>query len=106
MALPLNRVGGIARLTREGFGHLAIPLRYLHSLGKHGQHHDHESGGIHYLINDEASMPNSVYLGAETHLITDYNNDSIKGTRTSVVAPTHVGPRLPSKKPHASGKNP
>jgi hypothetical protein len=48
----------------------------------------------------------SVYPGAETHLITDCDNDSIKGICTSAMAPTHVGPKLPSKKPLASGKNP
>jgi hypothetical protein len=106
MALRLNRVGGIAWPTREGSGHLVIPLGYLQSLGKHGQHHDHEGGGTHYLTNDVASMPNSIYSGAETHLITDRDNDSIKGMRTSAAPPTHSRPRLPSKKPHASSKNP
>jgi hypothetical protein len=51
-------------------------------------------------------MPDSIYLGAETHLITDRVNGLIKGIRTSVVAPTHAGLRLPGKKPHASSKNP
>jgi hypothetical protein len=74
MALRLNQVGGIARLTREGFRHPSIPLGYLRSVGNHGNN----GGGIHSLTNDEASMPNSIYLGAETHLITDHDNDSIK----------------------------
>jgi hypothetical protein len=51
-------------------------------------------------------MPDSIYLGAETRLITNCDNDSIKGICTSVVAPTHAGPRLPGKKPHGSGKKP
>jgi hypothetical protein len=51
-------------------------------------------------------MPNSIYLGLETRLITDRDNDLIKGIHTLAAAPTHVGPRLPGKKPHASGKNP
>jgi hypothetical protein len=51
-------------------------------------------------------MPDNIYLGAETRLITDHDNDSIKGICTSVVAPTHARRRLPGKKPHASGKNP
>jgi hypothetical protein len=51
-------------------------------------------------------MPDSIYLGAEIRLITDCDNDSIKGIRTSVVAPTHARPRLPGKKPHTLGKNP
>jgi hypothetical protein len=105
MALRLNRVDGIARPSREGSGHPAIPLEYLHAMGKHGQHRDHEGVGTHYPTNDKASVPDSVYSGAETHLITDRDNDSIKGIRTSAVPPTHAGLRLPSKKPHASGKN-
>jgi hypothetical protein len=36
--------------------------------------------GIHYLTNDEASMPDSIYPGAETCLITDCDNDLMKGT--------------------------
>jgi hypothetical protein len=91
MALRLNRVGGTAWPTREGSGHLVIPLGYLQSLGKHGQHHDHEGGGTHYLTNDVASMPNSIYSGAETHLITDRDNDSIKGMRTSAAPPPTLG---------------
>jgi hypothetical protein len=51
-------------------------------------------------------MPDTIYSGAETRLITDRDNDSIKGIRRSAMAPTHVGLRLPGKKPHASGKNP
>jgi hypothetical protein len=51
-------------------------------------------------------MPGSVYPGAGIHLITDRDNDSIKGIRTSATAPTHVGPRLLGKKPHALSKNP
>jgi hypothetical protein len=103
MALRLNRVGGIAKPTREGFGHPAIPLGYLHSLGKHDQYRGHEGEGTHYLTNDKASMPDSIYPGAETHLITDRDNNSVKGIRTSAVAPTHAGPRLLGKKSHASG---
>jgi hypothetical protein len=102
----LNWVGGITRLTQEGFGHPAIPLRYLHSLGKHDQHRCHEIGGTHYLMNNEASMPDSMYLGVETRPIIDHYNDSIKGIHTLPAARTHAGPRLPGKKPHASGKNP
>jgi hypothetical protein len=51
-------------------------------------------------------MPDSIYLGAETCLITDRDNDSIKGIRISAMAPTHAGTRLPGKNPHALGKNP
>jgi hypothetical protein len=101
----MNRVGGIAR-PREGFGHRAIPLGYLHSLGKHGQHRGHEGGGIHYLTNNKASIPDTIYPGVEARLVTDHDNDLIKGIHISAVAPTHVGPRLPGKKPHSSGKNP
>jgi hypothetical protein len=50
-------------------------------------------------------MPDSIYPGAETRLITDCDNDLIMGIRRSVVAPTHAGPSLPGKKPHASSKN-
>jgi hypothetical protein len=46
------------------------------------------------------------YPGAETCLITDHDNDSVKGIRKSAVAPTHAELRLPGKKSHASGKNP
>jgi hypothetical protein len=106
MALRLNQVGGITRPTRYGFRHPSIPHGYLYSLGKHNQHHGHEGGGIHYLTNDKENMPDSIYLGAETRLITDHDNDSIKGIHTSAVAPTHVRSWLPGKKPHASGKNP
>jgi hypothetical protein len=106
MALRLNRVGGVTRPTREGSGHPTIPLGYLRSLGKHGQHHDREGGGTHYLTNDELSMSDSIYAGAETHLITDYDNDSIRGIHTSATVPTHAGLRLPGSKPHALGKNP
>jgi hypothetical protein len=45
-------------------------------------------------------MPDSIYLGEKTHLITENDNDSIKGIRTSDVAPTHAGLRLLGKKPH------
>jgi hypothetical protein len=51
-------------------------------------------------------MPDGIYPGAETRLITDHNNNSIKGIRTSATTPTHARPRLADKKPHASGKNP
>jgi hypothetical protein len=51
-------------------------------------------------------MPDSIYLRAETRLITDRDIDLIKGICTSVVAPTHTGPRLPGKNVHASGKTP
>jgi hypothetical protein len=102
----LNRVGGITKSTQEGFGHPAIPLRYLQSLGKHGQHHDHEGGGIHYLTNDKASMLDSIYPGIETHLITNHDNDSTKGLQTSAMTPTHTRPWLPGKKPITVDKNP
>jgi hypothetical protein len=105
MALRLSRVGSITRPTRGGSRHPAILLRYLQSLGKHCKDRGHEGGGNRYLINNEVSMADSIYPRAETHHITDYDNDSIKGIHTSAVAPTHAGPRLPSKKPHASGKN-
>jgi hypothetical protein len=58
------------------------------------------------MTNDEVSMPNSIYPGAQTCLINNRDNDSIKGMRTLVTAPTNAGPRLPGKRPHASGKNP
>jgi hypothetical protein len=58
------------------------------------------------LTNNEASILDSIYLGAETHLITDRDNDSIKGIRILDVAPTHAGLRLLGKKQHALGKNP
>jgi hypothetical protein len=51
-------------------------------------------------------MSDSIYAGVETRLITDYDNDSIRGIHTSATVPTHAGPRLPSSKPHALGKNP
>jgi hypothetical protein len=51
-------------------------------------------------------MPDSIYLRAETCLITDRDIDLIKGICTSAVAPTHTGPRLPGKNVHASGKTP
>jgi hypothetical protein len=51
-------------------------------------------------------MLDSIYLGTKTRLIIDHDNDQIKGIRTSAVSPTHVGLRLPDKKPHASSKNP
>jgi hypothetical protein len=105
MVLRLNWVGGIARPTREGSRHPAIPLWYARSLAKHGQDRNHEGRGTHYLTNDEASMLDSIYQGAETRLITDHDNDSIRGIHTTIVAPTHAGPRLPDKMPHASGKN-
>jgi hypothetical protein len=82
------------------------PLGYLRSLGKHSQHRDHESGGTHYLTNDEPTMPDSIYLGAEMCLIRDCDNDSIKGICRLATTATHTGLRLPSKKPHALGKNP
>jgi hypothetical protein len=78
-ALRLNQVGGITRPTRYGSGHPAIPLGYLCSLGRHDQHCGHKGGGTHYLTNDEASMPDNIYPGAETHLITDRDNDLIMG---------------------------
>jgi hypothetical protein len=106
MALRLNRVGNITRLTREGSGHLAISFRYLRSLEKHDQHCGHDGGSTHYSINNKASMPDNIYPGVETYLITDRDNDPIKGIRTSAAAPTHTRPRFPGKKPHASGKNP
>jgi hypothetical protein len=62
--------------------------------------------GTHYPTNDKASVPDSVYPGAESRLITDHDNDSIKGICTSAAAPTNTGPKLPGKKPHASGKDP
>jgi hypothetical protein len=86
--------------------HLAIPLRYLRSLGKHDYHRGHKGGGIHCLTNDEASMLDSIYPGAETRVITDHNNDSIKVIHSSATTPTHAGLWLPSKKLHASGINP
>jgi hypothetical protein len=46
-------------------------------------------------------MPDSIYPGAETYLITDRDNDLIKGIHTSAVAPTHARPWLPDKKLHA-----
>jgi hypothetical protein len=101
MALRLNQVGGIARPTQEGFGHPAIPLGYLRSLGKHDQHRNHEGGAFITWQTIRQACPR-----AETHLITDRDNDLIKGICTSVVAPTHAGLRLPGKKPLASGKNP
>jgi hypothetical protein len=96
MALWLNREGGIARPTWVGFGHPAI-LGYLRSLGKHNHHRDHEDGGIHCLTNDEASMLDSIYPGAETHLITDHDNDSIKGIHTSATSPPTLGRGSPIK---------
>jgi hypothetical protein len=51
-------------------------------------------------------MPDSIYPGVETRLMTSHDSDSIKGIRTSTEAPTHARPRLPSKKSHASSKNP
>jgi hypothetical protein len=37
MALRLNKVASITKLTQEGFEHPANPLGYLRFLGKHGQ---------------------------------------------------------------------
>jgi hypothetical protein len=51
-------------------------------------------------------MPDSIYPGAETRVITDRDNDLIMGIHTSAMTPTHAGLRLPGKKPHASGTNP
>jgi hypothetical protein len=50
-------------------------------------------------------MPDNIYPGAETHLITDRDNDLIMGICRSAAAPTHAGPSLPGKKPHALSKN-
>jgi hypothetical protein len=88
------------------WGSSYLGLRYLRSLGKHDQYDGHEGEGTHYLTNDEARMPDNIYPGAETRLITDRDNGSITGICTSAAPPTHIGPRLPGKKPHASGKNP
>jgi hypothetical protein len=97
MALRLNRVGGITRPTREGSRYPAIPLGYLHSLGKYGHHRGYEGGGTRYLTNNEAGMPDIIYPGVETHVITDRDNDSIKGICTSATSLTHAGPRLLGK---------
>jgi hypothetical protein len=58
------------------------------------------------MTNDTTSIPDSIYPGAETRLITDRDNDSIKGIRKSATAPTHAGLRFLGKKPHTLGKNP
>jgi hypothetical protein len=42
-------------------------------------------------------MPDSIYPGVETHVITDRDNDSIKGICTSATSLTHAGLRLLGK---------
>jgi hypothetical protein len=84
-------MSGTAEPTREGPERLAFPLGCFHFLDKHGQHHGPEGRNTHYLTSSKVCMPDSIYLGAGTHLITDHNNKLDQGYTHAFHNAPHVG---------------